>query len=119
MSHFLPNPFVSSEVETPIVRARHWGLSTSLEANGFMVFSYEQDRRATALHGRYAACDVSLSPAMMRPRGSTFLANLNRYLSGESRCWYNRLAYERPRSTLLSRPGIAATRPTGMRCAVL
>jgi hypothetical protein len=36
MSHFLPNPFVSSEVETPIVRARHWGLSTSLEANGFM-----------------------------------------------------------------------------------
>ena len=30
-----PQPFVSSEVETPIVRARLMGLSTSLETNGF------------------------------------------------------------------------------------
>ena len=30
-----PYPFVSSEDETPIVRARLMGLSSSLEANGF------------------------------------------------------------------------------------
>ena len=29
-------PFVSSEDETPIVRARLMGLSSSLEANGFL-----------------------------------------------------------------------------------
>ena len=33
-----PLPFVSSEDETPIVRARLMGLSSSLEANGSVGF---------------------------------------------------------------------------------
>ena len=36
----IPNPFVSSEDETPIRRARLHGLSSSLEANGIMIVGF-------------------------------------------------------------------------------